>query len=114
MRWENPSDASVVVEDAEILGHCSTAREDRPRWVEITVIGADCSYVVYGVGKSKIPGETDRPWSKWFPTADLMIRSLLSVPPSGRNATTADAKAMLREASELDEDIADALARWRG
>jgi hypothetical protein len=111
MRWVHPYDPDVYVENAEHLGACRT--NTHPRWTEMELIGTDEAYVLLIVGRSTVPGETDRPVLKWLAEAWLLVRALLSPPANGKNSTVDVARAMLERASENDQDIADALARWR-
>lgn len=107
-----PADPSVVVLDAEMLGHFNTDDGRSKRWVEMTLVGTDNGYLVYGVGRSRAPGEIDRPWGKYYPEAFLVVRSLLT-PPAGRQEnTTAHARVMLDGCD--DEGIREAILRWRG
>lgn len=107
-----PADESVVIEDAELLGRITTDDGESRRWVEILLVGSDNGYLVYGVGKSRVPGEIDRPWAKWYPEAFLVVRALLS-PPAGRQEnTTGPAREMLARCEDIG--ISAALARWRG
>lgn len=114
MRWTHPDDADVIVENAEILGWFSTQWAGSPRWTEITVLGTDAGYAIHGVGRSVLPGETDRHFFKWHAEAFLVVKSLLTAPANGKSSTVLAARIMLVEAAELDEDIAAALSRWRG
>lgn len=113
MRWIHPDDPDVIVDNAEILGWCSTKRDGAPRWTELTLIGTDVAYAIHGVGRSVIPGETDRHFFKWHAEAFLVVKSLLSAPASGKSSTVDAARVMLTEAGENDDDIRAALLRWR-
>lgn len=115
MRWVHPDDADVIVENAEILGWFSTKRAGSTRWTEITLLGTDAGYAIHGVGRSALPGETDRHWFKWHAEAFLVVKSLLTAPASGKTSSTVDhARAMLIDAATMDEGLAESLGRWRG
>lgn len=114
MNWELPCDPDVVIFNAEVLGECSTARPGARRWVQMTLVGTEEAYFLYGVGKSAVPGEDDRPWGKWLAEPFLVVRALLSSPDTSRNSTVSAAREMLGQAALLDEGIAGALAEWRG
>lgn len=109
-----PADPSVVIEDAELLGSFTTDDGQCRRWVEMELVGSEAGYFVYGTGRSRVPGEIDRPWAKWYPEAFLVVRALL-IPPQGRQENTVEsARVMLLQAAELDEGIHEAISKWRG
>lgn len=114
MIWIHPADESVIVENAEILGWFSTERDGSDRWTEITLLGTDAGYAIHGVGRSVLPGETDRHFFKWHAEAFLVVKSLLTAPAHGKSSTVNHARAMLVSASGLDQGIAECMLRWRG
>lgn len=110
-----PSDPSVVIEDADLLGEFSTDDGKCKRWVEMQLVGSEAGYFIFGCGRSRVPGEIDRPWAKWFPEAFLVVRALLSPPAAGRQENTTEAaRTMLAHAQREDEGIDKALRAWRG
>lgn len=101
-----PGDAQIVVRDAEILGFGSSKGEaNKDRWSEITIVGTETGYFVAGVGKSILPGETDRHWCSAHPDSRALVKGLMRPDGRGGKFLPAYARDALDNAAELDEDV---------
>lgn len=77
MDFVYPGDESIVLKDAEVLGFGTSFYEDKDRWSEATVVRTALdNYFVAVVGKSELPGETDRHWAIFHEEPAELIRSL--------------------------------------
>lgn len=93
-RYTLRSRSETIVIDAELIGSASSREAGKPRWGDYRLfrLPDGGGYVLAGVGRSTIDGETDRPWFKICETADAIVRALLYerrpgvwvLPPSGR------------------------------
>lgn len=111
MDFVYPGDESIVLKDAEVLGTGSSWADDKDRWSEATVVrtGLD-NYFVAVVGKSALPGETDRHWSMFHEEPSELIRALSrrwrdrrGLPPYLHRALSVAAA----EDADLDEALDD-------
>lgn len=95
----------------ELLGSSSTHRPGKMRWLELAIYApADTSgYVVAGVGRSVVPGETDRCWAYVEETPEDVIRRLERYEDGTdtRYLTRAAAQA-IQSAAESDESLREA------
>lgn len=99
----------TIIIEAELIGSASSREPNKPRWGDYRLfrLTEDGGYVLAGIGRSTIEGETDRPWFKICETPDAVVRALLYerrpgvwvLPPSGRQ--------LLGRASEHDTGIRD-------
>lgn len=87
-------DRETIYIEGELLSTASSWERGKPRWGEYRLfrLTQGGGYVLAGVGRSSLAGETDRPWFKICETADAVVRALLYerrpgvwvLPPSGR------------------------------
>lgn len=93
-RYTLRSRSETIVIDAELIGSASSREAGKPRWGDYRLfrLPDGGGYVLAGVGRSTIDGETDRPWFKICETPNAVVRALLYerrpgvwvLPPSGR------------------------------
>ena len=107
-----PGDESIVLKDAEVLGFGTSFYEDKDRWSEATVVrtGLD-NYFVSVVGKSALPGETDRHWAVFHEEPSELIRALSRRWSARRGLPPYLLVALSRAAAE-DDDLNDALDEY--
>jgi len=57
------SDGNVLTFTGELVSHVSAQLPEKQRWTEFTLFLTDFdTWILQGVGRSKIPGEQDRFW----------------------------------------------------
>lgn len=130
--WELPLSYGKLTVEGVFLGMAS-ARQDKHnhagqyppqgrrcpacRWYEPRLFregDGERRYVLYSLGCSDLPHETDRPRYRYAADADEAIFSM-STPKDGTRFLTAPAMSMFRMAAGYDPDIAEALERqWTG
>lgn len=115
-----PGDEQIVVRDAEILGFGSSRGEanskgeasNKDRWSELTIVGTDKGYFVAGVGKSILPGETDRHWCAAHPDAWTLVKGLMRPDGRGGKFLPVYAREALNSAAEVDYDVRDTVREF--
>ena len=61
----------------DLLSSASTEEDGKERWSEMFIyLKCDGGYVVHGVGRSSVEGETSREWIRDCATADAVIKAL--------------------------------------
>lgn len=108
MDFSYPGDEQIVVKDAEILGFGSSKGDTKDRWTELTIVGTETGYFVAGVGRSRLPGETDRHWCSAYPEASKLVTGLLRPDGRGGKFMPNYGRDALESAADLDEDVNDA------
>jgi len=97
----------VVAFEGELLGEASSERGDKDRWFELRLYRTQAgAYIVAGVGKSRVPGETDLCWCKIVDRTEDVIRALQRNDADGELRLTNVAKRVLDQAAEVDPDFA--------
>lgn len=95
--------------EGELLGSSSSHREGKQRWIEIALYKTRSGkYVIAGVGKSSVPGETERNWAHVSETPKGAIETLHLYDGEGVRYLTRTAKVALVAACALDEPLLDA------
>lgn len=80
--------------------------------MEVNIYRTDTGrYVVAGIGKSAVPGESDRPWAHVSDSADGAVESLYLVDDYEVRYLTRVAKNALTDAARVDEKIRNAFLR---
>lgn len=96
----------------KLLSHASTKDSGRPRWFEISLFSRDqegrTQYRVEMVGKTIIPGETDRPRTETTTSPHAVVDFLAMGEPHNRYIPKVSRKA-LHEAADIDEALGEAL-----
>lgn len=109
-------DPGVVLRDTDwCASGTSDPDESRDRWTEIEIYKLQSgAYVVFGTGRTEIPGEVDRHWMYYCPTATDLIRALLRPTPSrqGGKHLPNYARMALTEASTVDAAVRSELSSW--
>lgn len=122
MTYTYPGDESIVLHDADVIGHSTSYREgqlDAQRWSEATVVlTADLNYFVAVVGRSEVAGETDRHWALFHTDAIELIRALLRRQGDTKALPKYLHRALAEAAAEDDNlnealDAYDAAGLWR-
>ena len=84
------------------------------RWTETRIYRTSGgNYVVAGVGKSTVPGETDRPWAHVSESAEGVVESLHAVDADGVRYLTHVNTDALEQAGAVDPDIRAAFMHER-
>lgn len=61
----------------ELIGEATSYVEGKQRWAEVRLYRTDTgAYVVAGVGRSTLPGETDWRWAEVCPSAEYAVDKL--------------------------------------
>lgn len=110
---ELPHGDQLVRFTGELIGGASSEdyakSQGRQRWHEVRVYRTtDGQYVVEKVGRSDIPGETDRSTVHHSTTAKGAIECLQTVDDDGVVYMTYVARNAVRQASEVDEQVREA------
>ena len=90
----------------ELLGFSSSEDPDKVRWGEFYVYRTESGrYVVAGVGRSRVPGETDRCWAQVSDSPDAVIEKLTLIDPDGARYLPWTARTLLDQAAVKDERL---------
>jgi len=100
----------VIAFEGELLGEASSQRGDKDRWFELRIYRTQAgAYIVSGIGKSRVPGETDLCWVKIVDAAEDVIRALQRTDGDGELRLTNVARKALDQAAENAEEFATTL-----
>lgn len=92
-----------------LLGHASSARGGKSRWIEISLHKTNGGkYIISGVGRTTVKGETDRRWAHVSDTPQGAIECLHLFDSDGVRYLTRTAKLALADACAQDERLRDA------
>ena len=92
-----------------LVAHASSRGNHQPRWAEISIYKTEAGqYVVAGVGRSVIEGETSRCWAHVIETAPGVVAALYQYDEDSVRYMTRVAKSVLKKASRVDEQIRQA------
>lgn len=90
------------------------ARCSACRWTELALYRQDeqgenaAGWVLHSIGRSVVPGETDRPWFRVVTDPREVVSAMLQRDSStGQKHIPSYAKRALDEASDLDDNLAD-------
>lgn len=93
----------------EILGSASSFRDDKERWIEMTIYRTrGGKYVVAGVGKTTVQGETERNWAHVIEEPIGVIEAMYLRDRDGVWYLTRTAKTAIERACSLDPRLRDA------
>lgn len=90
----------------ELIGKATSHRPGKDRWSEIEIyktVGGD--YVVHGVGRSTLPGESDRSWVQVCETAAGVIERLHMTDRDQSRYIPDNSIRALAEARRIDADL---------
>lgn len=100
-------DERVLAFEGVLLGAASSERADKDRWFELRLFRTEAgAYVISGVGKSRVPGETDLCWTKIVDSAEDVIRALQRTDGDGELRLTNVARKALDAAANVDPEFA--------
>lgn len=108
-RHEVRDGSRVVRFEGSLLAEASSRWGDSPRWTELALYRtAAGTYVLAGVGRSVLPGETDRTWTKQADGPDGAIELLHITDESGVRFMTKHARRVAEAAAAADDDFREA------
>lgn len=86
--------------EGELLAFASSRQGEARRWTELSVYRTDSGrWVLAGNGRSIIPGEVDRPWTKVFEDPAPLIEALYIYDNDGPRYLTRAARSVVEQAS---------------
>lgn len=89
-----------------VLGESSSHRSGKDRWIEISIFKTNGGkYIVAGVGKTTVTGETERHWAHVADQPEGCIESLHLYDGDGVRYLTRTAKVALATAITLDDRL---------
>lgn len=92
--------------EGELIGHSSSFRPGKNRWNEILIYRTNGGkYIAAGIGKTDLPGETDRHWAHVCETADGVTTSLYMFDSDSVRYLTRTARQALEQASSQDDGL---------
>ena len=111
--WSLPHGDQLVRFEGMLLGEASSEdfakSQGRQRWHEVRVYRTtDGEYVVEKVGRSELPGETDRSTVHHSTTARGAIECLQTIDDDGVVYMTYVARTAVRQAAALDAEVREA------
>lgn len=109
--YELPDRTRTVVFEGVLLANATTASEGKSRWSEMALyVTSDNKYVVHGVGKSNVAGETDRSWVMVCDTPAGLITALTRR-SDGVEYMPHVNQLLLDRAAMIDDNVSDATMR---
>lgn len=95
--------------EGALLGSSTSARPGKDRWIEISIHKTNGGkYIISGVGKTEVQGETERYWAHVAETPAGAIECLHLYDGDGVRYLTRTAKVALATACTLDEKLRSA------
>jgi hypothetical protein len=92
-----------------LLGASSSARPGKDRWIEMSIHKTNGGkYIIAGVGKTNVQGETERHWAHVAETPEGAIECLHLYDGDGVRYLTRTAKIALASACAQDEKLRSA------
>ncbi len=90
----------------QLLGEASSRRPGQDRWFEAQIFKTEAgTYIVAGVGRSDIEGETDRCWAVTASDGAGVVQALTRIDEDDIEYLTRTARDALNAATEHDEGI---------
>jgi hypothetical protein len=97
----------------EVIGSATTHAPSKERWAEVQIFRTEGgSYVVAGVGRSTISGETDRRWAHSSGTPDGVIEALYLYDDDDVRYLPHVNKRALQQAAKNDRPISEAFEEF--
>lgn len=92
-----------------LLGHSSSHRPHKDRWIEMFIYRTrGGKYIVAGIGKTNIPGETERHWAHVCEAPEGAVESMHLIDSDHVKYLTRTARETLLEACDHDEELRQA------
>lgn len=109
LRQDGDRDVSF---DGVLLGSASSETPDSDRWFEVSIyrtVGG--RYLVAGIGRSRVDGETDRHWVVECESGGDVVAALTRTDPEGIEYLTRTARDAIDAAAATDDSIRDSFLR---
>lgn len=95
--------------DGVLLGEASSFGPHKQRWIELRLYRTrGGNYVLSGVGKTVLPGESDRAWAHVSETPQGVVESMYLYDEDNVRYLTNTAKRVLEQAGRVDAELRNA------
>lgn len=104
----------TITFNGELLAAVSSRTEEKDRWIELRLFLTEGgTYVLYGVGCTRVPGEVERPWVQLADEPEGIIDRLYMSSDEGARYMPNTSRRLLEEAASVDARIAAAWSEER-